>query len=136
RTRPTGARAAPPFARPPRRRAPPSSPLRAPPRARFAPAPAGTLHPLTEGLSRQLFQTYLSCRSWCASSPKDPVIATSPAYHGHPPQRLLLNSPDTTSDSGCCRMNSGRRYGPLPGTSTCFLGQPIEPENGPLVPTF
>src|SRR5215813_10756651 len=96
RNSPTGSLAAPPFARPSRRRAPPSSPLRAPPRARFAPAPAGTLHPLTEGLSRQLFQTYLSCRSWCASSPKDPVIATSPAYHGHPPQRLLLNSPDTT----------------------------------------
>src|SRR5262249_970770 len=56
---------------------------------------------LTEGLSRQLFQTYLSCRSWCASSPKDPVIATSPAYHGHPPQRLLLNSPDTTSSNVC-----------------------------------
>src|SRR5207248_6737722 len=31
-----------------------------------------------------------------ASSPKNPVIATSPAYHDHRPQRLLLNSPDTT----------------------------------------
>ena len=29
------------------------------------------------------FQTYVSSRSWCASSPKDPVIATSPAYHDH-----------------------------------------------------
>ena len=28
---------------------------------------------------------------------KDPVIATSPAYHNHPAQRLLLRVPDTIS---------------------------------------
>src|SRR5215469_5871555 len=37
-----------------------------------------------------------SCRSWCASSPKDPVIAQSPAYHDHQPHRLLLNLSDAT----------------------------------------
>jgi hypothetical protein len=28
---------------------------------------------------------------------KGSVIATSPAYHDHPPQRLLQNFPDTTN---------------------------------------
>jgi hypothetical protein len=46
-------------------------------------------------LSRRWFQTYPSCRSWCASSPKDPVIAQSPAYHDYQLHRLLLNLSDT-----------------------------------------
>src|SRR5689334_16979008 len=48
-----------------------------------------------EGLSGRSSQTYLSCRSWCASSPKDPVTAKSPAYHDHPPERPLLKPSDT-----------------------------------------
>ena len=70
---------------------PPSSPLRAPPGAPSAPAPAGTPRPPSEALSRRSSQTYLSCRSWCASSPKDPVTAKSPAYHDHLLHRILLN---------------------------------------------
>src|ERR1700730_17890374 len=50
--------------------------------------------------------------SWCASSPKDPVIATSPAYHDHPPQRLLQNFPDTTN--GPVSPGEQRASGPAP----------------------
>src|SRR4029077_8379425 len=86
----------PPPVRPSRRPRPPSSPLPAPPAAPSASAPGGTLPPPPEALSRRSSQTYLFSRSWCASSPKDPVIASSPAYHDHPPLRLLLNLSDTT----------------------------------------
>jgi len=48
-----------------------------------------------EGLSGRSSRTYPSCRSWCASAPKDPVTAKSPAYHDHSPERLLLNPSDT-----------------------------------------
>src|SRR5215831_14430035 len=61
-----------------------------------ASVPSETPRPPPEGLLRRLSQAYLASWSWCASSPKDPVIATSPAYHDHPPQRLLQNFPDTT----------------------------------------
>src|SRR5439155_25696302 len=44
---------------------------------------------------------YPASWSWCASSPKDPVIATSPAYHDHSPPRLLQNFPDTTTVRAC-----------------------------------
>ena len=54
------------------------------------------------------FWAYLASWSWCASSPKDPVIATSPAYHDHPPQRLLQNFPDTTRISSL--RDEGRGY--------------------------
>ncbi len=60
------------------------------------PAPGGTPRPPPEGLSRRSSQTYLSSRSWCASSPKDPLTAKSPAYHGHRLHRILLNPPNTT----------------------------------------
>src|SRR4029077_8015226 len=93
----------PPPVRPSRRPRPPSSPLPAPPAAPSASAPGGTLPPPPEGLSRRSSQTYLCSRSWCASSPKDPVIASSPAYHDHPPQRLLLNLSDTTAKSSSSR---------------------------------
>src|SRR6516162_6208598 len=79
--------------------APASSPLRAPPGAPSAPAPGGTPRPPPEGLSRRSSQTYLSCRSWCASSPKDPVTVQSPAYHDHLLHRILLNPPNATKSS-------------------------------------
>src|SRR5215475_14307169 len=85
----------PPPVRPSRRPRPPSSRLRAPPQALCARAPEETPRPPPEGLLRRLSQAYLASWSWCASSPKDPVTAKSPAYHDHPPPRILLNFPDT-----------------------------------------
>src|ERR1700730_3985794 len=50
--------------------------------------------------------------SWCAASPKTPVIATSPAYHDRPLQRLLQNSPDTTWVGAGSRPTGLRTGGP------------------------
>src|SRR6202040_2308889 len=90
-----------------------------------APAPGGTPRPPPEGLSRRSFQTYLFCRSWCASSPKDPVTAKSPAYHGHRLHRILLKPPNTT--------NLGRRQAQAWWTVLAGWGQDARQPN--IAPT-
>src|SRR5690242_10629616 len=96
RNSPTGSPAAPASARLFRRPAPPSSPLRAPPAAPSVPAPVETPRPLPNGFDVDRPRFTLPLGHGVHPRQRIPVIATSPAYHGHPPQRLLQNFPDTT----------------------------------------
>src|SRR5437763_4164992 len=91
-----GSPAGPRPVRPSRRRAPLSSPLRAPPAAPSAPSARRNSSSSAKTALTSIVPVLPCLLVMVCSSPKDPVIATSPAYHDHPPQRLLQNFPDTT----------------------------------------
>jgi hypothetical protein len=57
----------------------------------------------THKLSLTYQKTTSRRHSWSCGTQKDLVIASSPAYHDHPPQRLLLNVPDTACGESCSR---------------------------------